>query len=336
MRTFILVNKAHELKAAQSTAWIAAELCRRGHPVYVSSVDGLGLTPDGAATVRAQAVSGHSATELVNTLKISKDPPARFTLGPGDLVLVRTNPGRDPRPWAHSTALELLRAARDGGATVHNDPDALARASSKLFLRHLPQAHQPTTLVSRNAADLRAFVASCETGAVLKPLDGTQGRDVFRLRRGRPENIAQIIDLLTRDGHCMAQAFVPEAPDGDVRLLLVNGRLLQVDGEVAAVRRVPGGDDFRSNVHVGGTATRVQLDARLQEVAAACGPALRAAGIFLCGLDVIGDKVVEVNVFSPGGFQDAGRFGGVDFIVPLVDALESSMLDAGAQVSEPS
>ena len=120
----------------------------------------------------------------------------------------------------------------------------------------------------------------------------------------------------------MAQGFVPEAVDGDVRVLLVNGAPLMVDGAFAAVRRRPPKGDFRSNVFRGGAAERVTEIPGVEAIAAAVAPQLAADGLFFVGLDLIGSKVVEVNVFSPGGLGDAERFSGVDFTTPLLDAFE--------------
>ncbi len=322
-RAVIIVNDSRGLKPDQTTTALAARLAARGHALFVAGVDALGMDEAGHTTVAALPAVSTAPAALVAELKSAAPTP--IVLGAGDLVLLRTNPGRDPRPWAHSVLLELARGAKADGAIVLNDPDGLARASSKLFLREVPAAVRPRTLVSRDPAALRAFLDDCSLGAVLKPLDGTQGRDVFRVRPGDRTNLNQIVDLLTRDGFAMAQSFVPEALEGDVRLLMLDGEVLMVDGVAAAVRRVPGGDDFRSNVHVGGTAVPATLDPGLAAVARAVGPVLRAAGLFLCGLDVIGEKVVEVNVFSPGGMTDASAFGGVDFLSAVVDALEARL-----------
>ncbi len=322
-RTVTIVNDALGIRAVQTTTAMVAALAARGHECWVASVDSLGMDETGEASIAARQTQNTDVHGIVADMRAATQD--RLRLGKGDLVLLRTNPGRDPRPWAHQVLFELARAAQESGAVVLNDPTGLARASSKLFLRSLPAHTRPRTVVSRDPVELRTFVESCGSGAVLKPLDGTQGRDVFRLLPGQNTNRNQIIDLLTRAGHAMAQEFVPEALAGDVRLIMLDGEVLQVDGVAAAVRRVPGGDDFRSNVHVGGTAVPAVLTPALEAVASAVGPVLRAEGLFLCGLDVIGDKVVEANVFSPGGLTDASAFGSVDFLSRVVDAMEAHL-----------
>ncbi len=318
MRVIVVVNEVFGLSADQTTASFAAAFVRRGNAVFVTGVGDLGLDPMGKVLARAREGRGETEAAFVASLKTASASTLR--LGNGDLLLLRTNPGRGGRAKEHAVMLELVRAARDQGAVAINDPDALVRARSKLFLRVLPAALRPQTLVSRDPSDIRTFLDSCPLGGVLKPLDGTQGRDVFRVRPHDDTNLNQIIEHLTRDGHCMAQEFVPEAAEGDVRMIIVNGRLLVVDGQPAAVRRIPGGRDFRSNVHAGGRAAREHASPELISVAERAAPILASEGIFLCGLDVIGTKVVEANVFSPGGLQDAVLFNGVDFVGAIVDA----------------
>jgi len=317
MRVTVVVNDALGMKDGQTTTAIGVELVRRGLDCGVAGVADLGLDEQGRAVASVRVGAGDTAAAWNHSLRASG--VSTRTLGAGDLVLLRTNPGRGGRAWAHAVMLELMRAARDQGAVVLNDPDALARARTKLFLRELPVDIRPRTLVSRDPATIRAFLDTCPSGAVLKPLDGTQGRDVFRIPPEGSVNLPQIVDLLTREGHCMAQAFVPEATRGDVRMIIVGGALLTVDGFGATVRRVPGAGDFRSNVHVGGRAQLETPSPELLAVAARAGRALRQAGVFVCGLDVIGTKVVEANVYAPGGLTDASAFCGVDFVGALVD-----------------
>jgi glutathione synthase len=318
MRVTFVLNRVGDLKPDQTTTALAVACAARGIDTGLVGADDLGIRPDGSVIACRAVVPNVSAAELA--ARAATLPRATAVWGTDDRVFVRVNPGREARTWVLPTMLDLLDMARRGGTLVRNDPRALQRARSKLFLHLLPESIRPRTLVSRDPSELRAFVAENEGGTVLKPLDGTQGRDVFRIRAGQRDNLGQIVDLLTRSGFCMAQSFVPEAMSGDVRLILVNGELLRVNGRTAAVRRVPSGDDFRSNVHVGGRPQLEEPSESLREVARLAGEALVEQGIFLCGLDVIGHHVVEANVFAPGGLTDAGRFAGVDFTGALLDA----------------
>lgn len=316
MSLLCVVNHAERVTEAGTTTALLKEAIRRGRPVRVCGVGTLSVGVDGR--VYAQ---GRSAGLDGDRLVLGAVTPG--PLVPAETVLLRTNPGRDTeRGWMHEVVLRMLVMARQQGISVVNDPGGLLRSSSKLYLSVVPQQHRPLTLISRNAVEIRAFFAEVGRG-VLKPLTGSHGRDVFLIDPDTRGNLNQIIAVLTREGFAMAQSYIPQAPQGDTRLLLLNGEPLMVDGRVAAVRRIPGEGDFRSNVSAGGRATPAELTPTLSEIAAAVGPQLRADGILLAGLDVIGSKVVEVNTFSPGGLPDAGRFCGVDFVGPVLDAVEA-------------
>jgi glutathione synthase len=216
--------------------------------------------------------------------------------------------------------LDLLAIAARQGVVVVNDPVGLLRNTNKLSLALVPEEHRPRMLVSRDPGAIRRFVER-EGSAVVKPLLGTRGSDVFRVEAADP-NLNQIMDILTRDSFAMAQTYLPEAVEGDTRVLVLDGAALEHEGAVAAVRRIPGENDFRSNVHVGAVAAAGEYTPGIRRVVEAVAPRLAAAGLWLCGLDVIGDKVVEINVFAPGGLQDAKRFTGVDFVAPVLEAFE--------------
>lgn len=239
-------------------------------------------------------------------------------------MLLRTNPARDaPRAWAHHAALSLATLAQAQGARVVNDPGGLRRAANKLYLAHLPREFRPRTLVTHDTLALKEFVLRAPGPCVLKPLQGTHGQDVYFVQAGT-KNLNQIVDALRRQGQVMAQDYIPEANRGDFRLIMLNGALLTVDGYPAAVNRVPGEGDFRSNVHAGGTATAAHLTDEMRRAARAIGPILLRDGIFIAGLDFIGGRVVEVNAFATGGLTDATDFaGGADFAGAVIEALEA-------------
>ncbi|MCA9526909.1 MAG: hypothetical protein KC549_11515 [Myxococcales bacterium] len=321
MRLTVLVNELAGVKADQTTWLLVCAMLDRGHEVAVGGVADLELSPDDRVRLRAARLTAPAPSPAEALATLLASPPTSVDLFEEAGVLVRTNPGRDPRTWVHHTALDLLRLVRDAGVGVLNDPDGLARARSKLYLSCLPREVHPRTLVTADKRALRAFIEAAPGPVVLKPLVGSRGQDVFKVQRGS-ENLGQIVDVLCRDAFAMAQDFVPEAVDGDTRVILVEGDILMVDGQAAAVRRVPGQGEFRSNVFQGGHAEAGGLTPTMARITAAIGPRLRADGLFLVGMDLIGDRIVELNVFSPGGMGDANGFAGVDFIAPVVAAME--------------
>ncbi|HEV2079972.1 MAG TPA: glutathione synthase, partial [Allosphingosinicella sp.] len=156
----------------------------------------------------------------------------------------------------------------------------------------------------------------------LKPLQGSGGQGVFLVGSENATNLNQMIEAITRDGYIIAQAYVPAAAKGDIRLFLMNGRPLERDGKYAALRRVASDDDIRSNIHAGGKAEAVEITETELKVAEMIRPKLIADGMFLVGIDIVGDKVLEVNVFSPGNLQSCSKLAGVNFAEIILRSIE--------------
>ena len=323
MRMVFVVNRVSDLHPRQTTAMLIETALRRDHQVYVAEAGHVGLDADDEVHLVARAVADGHRNEILDRLELRRE--ANIRLGPGDAVVVRTNPGRDTDAWPHLALLDLLSIALQRGAVVFNDPRGLALARSKLYLTSLPQRFRPRTLVSRHAGTIRRFVEEADGPTVLKPLLGTRGTDVFRMDDVLLPNLPQIVDVLVRQGFAMVQDYVPEAPEGDVRVMLLDGKPLAVGDAVSLVRRVPPDGDFRSNVHLGGRPEPTEFTPELRELAEAVGPRLAADGLTLVGLDVIGGLVVEVNAWSPGCLCDANAFYGVDFTVPVIERFERSV-----------
>lgn len=314
MRIAVIVNDAAALEPSQTTTLMAQGAVALGHHVFVVGIEDLSVQPEGGLRGRALAVQASGSETLVGTRTHS------VRLDQVDRVWIRTSPGRDAaRAPIHATALELLAVVGSRGVEVTNAPLALIRAASKSYLAQLPLHTRPAMLISRSAKEVAAFIEA-RGSCVVKPLVGTRGRDVLLLEDGDP-NLRQLIDMSLRDNFALVQEYVPEAVDGDVRIFVVDGEPMTVNGCVAAVRRRPPEGDFRSNVAMGGRAEPVVPKARLLEQSRSIGKVLVRDGLRVAGLDFVGDRVVEVNVFSPGGLHDAREFYGGDFVGALCERL---------------
>jgi glutathione synthase len=250
-----------------------------------------------------------------------------------DLVLLRNDPADDAveRPWAVTAGVAFGRLAAANGAVVLNDPDHLAHALSKAYFQHFPEAVRPATLVSRDEARIAEFVADLGGKAVLKPLQGSGGTSVFLVSEAEAPNLNQMIEAILRDGYVVAQEFLPAATEGDVRVFVMDGRPLEVDGTVAAFRRVNSSADLRSNMSVGGEARPVEVTDEMRHLVDLVRPKLVRDGMFLVGLDIVGDKLMEVNVFSPGGLESCRRLYDVDFTEVVAAELERKVEDGAAR-----
>jgi glutathione synthase len=204
---------------------------------------------------------------------------------------------------------------------VLNDPNGLSKAMNKLYLQTFPEAVRPPTLVTRQLDLVEDFLKKYGK-IILKPLQGSGGQGVFMVNEDDDRNLEKIFGAVSRDGYVIAQQYLAAAAEGDTRLFLMNGVPLMHKGKYAAFRRVRTGDDIRSNIHAGGKLRRAVVDDTMLKIADMVRPRLVEDGMFLVGLDVVGDKLMEINVFSPGGLGSAHKFEKVDFTHAVLEAIQ--------------
>lgn len=241
-------------------------------------------------------------------IELEEAPPTRLALanakhvaqGGVDAVFIRKDPPFDAAYLYCTLLLEQVR----GKTLVINDPRGLRDANEKLYALNFPE-WTPRTIVTADRETIHQFTRDVGGRAVIKPLDGAGGAGVMQLIVG-DKNARAIADALTMEGQrlAMVQEYLPNVTEGDKRVLLLDGEPL------GAILRVPRGDDLRSNIHVGGSVVPTELSARELEMVKAIAPRLRADGLYFVGLDVIGERLTEVNVTSPTGIQELGRFSG--------------------------
>jgi glutathione synthase len=228
------------------------------------------------------------------------------------------------RPWASTVATEFARVAMRHGVIVLSDPNGLAKASSKMYFQLFPEAVRPRTLITRDRDEIKHFAQEQGT-IVVKPLQGSGGASVFLIRKEDIPNLNQMIDAVSRDGLVIAQEYLKAAEEGDLRLFVMNGRPLRVGKKYAAFRRVRSGGDMRSNIHAGGSKAAAEITSQHLHIAEIVRPKLVQDGMFLVGLDIVGDKLMEINVFSPGGLGSAQQFEKVNFSATVIEAIESKV-----------
>lgn len=325
MKIGFLVNDVATEKEGFTTIRLACEAINAGHEVFLFGVGDLVYDADEFIRARARSVTRKAYKSHQTFFKDLQSPRAtsgRITVDELDVLVLRNVPSDDylTRPWAATAATEFGRVAMRHGVIVLNDPNGLAKATSKIYLQLFPTEVRPRTLITRDNAEIKAFAQELGT-IVLKPLQGSGGASVFLVRPEDVPNLNQMIDAVSRDGFVIAQEYLPAAAKGDMRLFMMNGRPLRVKGKYAAFRRIRTGGDMRSNLHVGGRLASVEVDDQALRIAELVRPKLVQDGMFLVGLDVVGDKLMEINVFSPGGLGSAQKFTKVNFSKYVIEAL---------------
>lgn len=329
MKLGLVVNDIRTELDDYTTTLIALEATRLGHEVWYISLADFSYGPDENVHARARSVPKHryrSRSVYLADLQGKSAMAESIAVDSLDVLLLRNDPAQDvvDRPWARLAGMNFGRLARRHGVIVLNDPNGLAKAVNKMYLQYFPAHIRPRTLISRHPDDLRHFIKEAGGTAVLKPLSGSGGHNVFLIRPKERANINQIIESICREGYVLAQEFLPEALRGDTRVFLMNGYPLQVQGHYAVLHRVRGQDDgdFRSNITAGAVASKGQVTDAMLHIIETVRPKLVQDGMFFVGLDIVGDMLMEINVFSPGGLESAHRLEGQNFARELVHALE--------------
>jgi glutathione synthase len=260
----------------------------RGHELWVCEQHDWQLQHD-VVTVDAQTfafnIDGSWKTSDKSTVS-----PADF-----DAVLMRKDPPFD-NEYLYSTY--LLELAQQQGARIINDPASIRGWNEKLSVARFPQ-FAPPFIVTSQQDKILAFLGE-HGDIIVKPLDGMGGSGIFRLRKDDP-NIYAILETLTQfqTQTIMVQRYIPDIVKGDKRILVINGEPLPY-----ALARIPKTGETRGNLAAGGKGVAQPLSPRDKEIAETVGKILKQHGLFLVGLDVIGDYLTEVNVTSPTGMVE--------------------------------
>ncbi len=329
MKIGFFVNDVATEQAGYTTIRLAMAATNAGHEVWLMGAGDLAYDPDEFIRARARAVpkkNYKTTTSYLSDLQGTKARVERITVDQLDVLMLRNDPAADTikRPWAQTTGIIFGRVAMRHGVIVLNDPDGLSKALNKMYFQLFPEEVRPRTLITRDRDDIRKFADELGT-IVLKPLQGSGGQSVFMARPEDRPNLNQMIDAISRDGYVIAQEYLAAAEEGDTRLFLMNGKPLMYKGKYAAFRRIRTGGDLRSNIHAGGTLAQAHIGKEALRLVEIVRPKIVQDGMFLVGLDIVGDKLMEINVFSPGGLGSAQKFEGVNFSRTVIKALETKV-----------
>ncbi len=247
----------------------------------------------------------------LHQVEVRPDPDDKVTFGDSayaplhglDCIWMRKDP---PFDTVYLYEANLLELAQRKGCLVINEPRGLRAANEKLYSLHFPTV-TPDTVVTGEARRIMDFMADHDGRCVIKPLSGHGGEGVFVLDE-EDRNLNALIELSTDHGQIpvMCQEYLPQARQGDKRIILLDGEPL------GAILRVPREEEHRSNIHVGGIVEKTTLSEKEQHICDVVGPRLVEDGLYFVGIDVIGERLTEVNVTSPTGIQEMSRLDGID------------------------
>lgn len=270
------------------------------------------------------AMVNGKAMANMRALSVKEDLSNWFDLGEAidtpmselDVVLMRKDP---PFDTEFIYATYMLERAEEEGVLIVNKPQSLRDANEKLFTAWFPE-FTPETIVTRDETRIRNFYQE-KGDIILKPLDGMGGSSIFRVKKDDP-NLGVIIETLTNHGqqYAMIQAFIPDITSGDKRILVVDGEPVPY-----SLARIPQNGETRGNLAAGGRGVAQPLSESDWHIARTLGPELKKRGLIFVGLDVIGDKLTEINVTSPTCIKEIQAAYDVNITGMLMDSIEARL-----------
>ncbi len=303
------------------------ECVKRGHGVAICTPANL--------TIRNSITSAfctviNKMKEVPNNLKsFHKKAETREEMLPlagFDVIFMRAEPPLDP------LMLNFLDSVKED-VFIMNSLEGMRVANNKLYTAVFEDSKNeiiPVTHVSKNKAYLiKTIEESPSEKMILKPLNGFGGSGVILIEKSAMGNINSLLDFYLQNAiggsdYVILQDYIKGAEKGDVRVLLLNGK------PIGAMKRIPGEKDHRSNVSAGGTITKHVLTKAEKNICEKIGPKLVKDGLFFVGIDVIGDKLVEVNVMSPGGVTYMNKTYRIRLQEKVIDFLEEKVYEMNA------
>ena len=304
-----------------STLAMIQEFAKRGH--------GMAITTPANLTIRDSVAFGFSRClkrpeKISNNLKSfhknTEFYDEMLPLAGFDVIILRSNPPLD------MIMLNFLDSVKDD-VFIMNDLDGIRRANNKLYTAVFEDDNNeiiPRTHVTKNKEYLKKVIKEGPDKMILKPLNGFGGSGVILIEKRAMLSINSLLDFYIDniDGtsnYVILQDYIPGADEGDVRILMLNGL------PIGAMRRVPGEEDHRSNVSVGGTVQKHSLSKQEKELCRRIGPKLIKDGLYFVGIDVIGGMLVEVNVLSPGGITYINKLYKTRLQEKIIDFIEDKV-----------
>jgi glutathione synthase len=287
------------------------EAQRRGYEIHYMEMNDLYLR-GGVARARTRSLSVEQNYDKWFEFGSEQD----IALADLNVVLMRKDP---PFDTEFIYATYILERAEEQGTLIVNKPQSLRDCNEKLFTAWFAEL-TPDTLVTRNAQQIREFWQE-HGDIILKPLDGMGGASIFRIKQEDP-NLSVIIETLTEHGnfYCMAQNYLPAIKEGDKRVLVVDGEPVPY-----CLARIPKSGETRGNLAAGGRGEARPLSESDWEIARRVGPTLKAKGLIFVGLDIIGDKLTEINVTSPTCVREIEAAFPISITGMLMDAIEKRL-----------
>lgn len=292
-----------------STIALMDEAQNRGHSVFHYNVNDLSMRDNKISAVGSDIKIKKNSAEMFDIQK-----PKKIELNKFDVILMRQDP---PFNMQYITATHILEKIQ-GKTIVLNNPKEVRNAPEKIFVTKFGDL-MPPTLITRNRNEINSFRK--EFGdIIIKPLYGNGGAGVFQINQDG-QNLTALLEMFEEkwEEPFVVQKYLKEVRKGDKRIILINGK------PAGAINRIPQKNETRSNLHVGGKATKTNITKHENVICQKIGPELKKRGLMFVGIDVIGKFITEINVTSPTGIREIKRLTGNDIAKTFWEEVEKTV-----------
>jgi glutathione synthase len=307
------------IASKDSTLRIIHEAVKRGHEVSITHPSNLTIRDSITLSLCKQISLAEKLTSNITSFyKTVKFNTEMCPLKEFDVIFMRDNPPLD------GLVLNFLDSIKDD-VFIINAIDGLREANNKIYTAAYFDPERkliPATYVSKNIDYLLRIIEESENDKmIMKPLDGYGGSGVIIIEKLAMKNIRSLLDFyINRDrdhsNYVILQEYIEGAEEGDVRILMLNGK------PIGALKRVPIKGDVRSNISAGGSVEKYKLTKEDKILCEKIGEKLVRDGIYYAGLDLINGKLIEVNVMSPGTITDINKLNKVKLQEKIINYLE--------------
>ncbi|WP_284443170.1 glutathione synthase [Buchnera aphidicola] len=309
----ILMDSIESINIKKDSSFaILLESQKRNHIIYYMEMNDIFLR------------KGHpyARTRLIKLKKNTKQwyqfiKEENISLSELDVIFMRKDP---PFNTEFIYATYILERAEETGVLIINKPQSLRDCNEKMFISWFSDL-TTDTLVTRNLFEIHKFWKKHQD-IIIKPLDEMGGASIFRIKKNDP-NFSVIIETMTKyeKRYCMVQNYLPEIKFGDKRILIVNGKPIPW-----CVARIAPTGETRANLALGGKGRIQSLSKTDWKIANYLSPILKKKGLIFVGLDVIGDKLTEINVTSPTCICEIESEKNISITGMLLDYIEKKIL----------
>ena len=310
MKFLFLIDEPQKIKVAKDTSFAFMESAYlRKHQIYYLPRGGISLR-NNKVYFRVKEATPNRAAK--NFLKLGAEKI--FTAEQVDAVFVRLEPPFSQDYLNHTWLLDLAKKS----CFIINDPSGIRAANEKIWASQFADLI-PKTIISRHYQDCYDFLKDQKI-AIAKPLDGFGGSSIFLLKV-EDSNSKVALEVISKNftEEIMLQTYLPEAKKEDKRILLLNGEIL------GSFVKINSSTDHRNNLAAGGKAEITKVTASDKKIAKRLSPFLKKFGLYFVGLDVIGSCLIEVNVTSPTGIQEASRLTGNNLAAEVLKFVENKV-----------